>query len=236
MTLSTEAIAHNVADVRAQIAACAGAAGRPVEAITLLAVSKGQPPSVLREGYAAGLTAFGESYLQEALPKLDALQDLPLTWHYIGRVQANKTRPIAERFAWVHGVDRLKVAERLSQQRPYHAPPLNVCLQVNLGAEPGKAGTAVEALPALAADVAVLPRLTLRGLMCLPPQEDDPAAAKHWFAALAAQFRGLKETVAPGLDTLSMGMSADFEAAILAGATIVRIGTRLFGPRQASPQ
>jgi pyridoxal phosphate enzyme (YggS family) len=236
MAQSAEVIAQAVARVRAQIAVAAGTAGRPVDAITLLAVSKEQPASVLRQGYAAGLTSFGESYLQEALPKMDALADLPLTWHYIGRVQANKTRPIAESFAWVHGVDRLKVAERLSQQRPYHAPPLNVCLQVNLGDEPGKAGIPGEELPALAAGVAALPRLTLRGLMCLPPQEDDPAAARHWFAQAAEHFRRLKETVAPGLDTLSMGMSADFEAAILEGATIVRIGTRLFGQRQASPQ
>src|SRR5262249_18964951 len=153
-----------------------------------------------------------------------------LTWHFIGRLQANKTRPVAEAFDWVHALDRLKIAERLSAQRPFHAPPLNVCLQVNLAGEASKGGVTPAELPGLAAPVARLPRLALRGLMCIPPEESDPQRQRAWFA----QLRGLREQLqATGLalDTLSMGMSGDFEAAIAEGATIVRVGTALFGPR-----
>ncbi|MGH8229793.1 MAG: YggS family pyridoxal phosphate-dependent enzyme, partial [Steroidobacteraceae bacterium] len=173
-----------------------------------------------------------ESYLDEALGKLEARAAASLTWHFIGRIQANKTRPIAEHFAWVHGVDRLRTATRLSDQRPYHAPPLNVCIQVNLGAEPGKAGAAPGEVRALAAAVAELPRLKLRGLMCLPPQESQLDAQRRWFAELRRMFDDLNAAGAD-LDTLSMGMSADLEAAVLEGATLVRIGTALFGPRPA---
>lgn len=219
-----------VAQVRERIAASAKACGRSPESITLLAVSKGQPVEAIRAAAATGIKDFGESYLQEALPKIEALAELQLTWHFIGALQSNKTRPVAQSFAWVHGVDRLKVAARLSEQRPYHAAPLNVCLEVNLGAESDKRGVSPAGLAALAAAVAPLPRLTLRGLMCLPPQETEPDRARHWFAELA-RLRAELSAQIPQLDTLSMGMSGDFEAAILEGATIVRIGTLLFGPR-----
>jgi PLP dependent protein len=168
--------------------------------------------------------------VKEALPKIETLRGLELTWHYIGQLQANKTRPVAEAFAWVHGVDRLRIAQRLSEQRPFHAPPLNVCLQVNIGGEHTKGGVAPADLPELAAAVAVLPGLRLRGLMCIPPPEDEVSRQRHWFAETARLLNSLR---VPGttLDTLSMGMSADLEAAVEAGATIVRIGTALFGPR-----
>ena len=223
---------ERVRELRARMAAAAATAGRNVDCVTLLAVSKGQTVQQIRAAAAAGVTHLGESYLAEALGKMEAAGDLPLTWHFIGRLQANKTRPVAERFAWVHGLDRLRIAERLAAQRPFHAPPLNVCLQVSLAGEASKGGVAPEALPPLAAAVAALPRLLLRGLMCIPPQESDPARQRHWFARL----RALRDSLNAGgcsLDTLSMGMSGDFEAAIQEGATIVRIGTALFGPRPA---
>jgi pyridoxal phosphate enzyme (YggS family) len=232
MPQSSGTLAQNIAEIRSRMARAAQAAGRSTDSITLLAVSKGQPADTVRAAAAAGVDSFGESYLQEALPKMETLSDLPLTWHFIGRLQANKTRPVAQSFAWVHGVDRLKVAERLSEQRPFHAPPLNVCLQVNLAGEPGKSGVSPQELPELALGVAQLPRLTLRGLMCLPPPEEDLDQARRWFAQAAHLHAGLKQTIGLGLDTLSMGMSHDFEAAIQEGATIVRIGTALFGPRQ----
>ena len=216
--------------VRAEIAAAAASAGRNVSDITLLAVSKAQPAEAVRAAFAAGLTDFGESYLNEALAKLEALKDLPLTWHFIGRLQANKTRPIAERFQWVHGIDRLHIAERLAQQRPVHAPPLNVCLQVNLAGESSKAGVTPAELPALAAAVAALTRLRLRGLMCIPPPETGPQAQRAWFAQLRQLRDGLNAAGA-ALDTLSMGMSSDFPSAILEGSTLVRVGTALFGER-----
>jgi pyridoxal phosphate enzyme (YggS family) len=216
--------------VRDRIACAAVRSGRAVESVTLLAVSKSQPADLIRTAASSGLTHFGESYAQEGLAKVDELRDLALTWHFIGRLQANKTRPIAESFAWVHGVDRLKIAERLSEQRPYHAPPLNVCLQVNLAGEGSKGGVAPADLPALATAVAALPRLTLRGLMCIPPEEQDPSRQREWFAKLRRLLESLNADSAR-LDTLSMGMSGDFEAAVLEGATIVRVGTALFGPR-----
>ncbi len=219
-----------LAEVRARMAAAASAAGRNAQSVTLLAVGKAQPLELLRAAAAAGVEDFGENYLEEALAKIAALQDLAISWHFIGRVQSNKTRPIAESFAWVHTLDRLKVAERLAAQRPYHAPPLNVCLQVNLAAEVSKGGVAPAQLPALAAAVASLPRLRLRGLMCLPPPEHEHARQRYWFAQLRTHLEHLNAAGA-ALDTLSMGMSDDFEAAILEGATIVRLGTVLFGPR-----
>ena len=219
-----------LARVRERIAQAAAAAGRSAQSVTLLAVGKSQPAAMLDAAANCGVSDFGESYLQEGLGKIAALHDRTLTWHFIGRIQANKTRPIAEEFAWVHAVDRVKVAERLSAQRPYHAPALNVCLQVNVAGEATKGGVTPEELPALAAAVAALPRLTLRGLMCIPPEETDPARQRAWFARLRALQEGLNARGA-GLDTLSMGMSADFETAILEGATIVRIGTALFGER-----
>jgi pyridoxal phosphate enzyme (YggS family) len=216
--------------VRECIAQAAAAAGRSAHSVTLLAVGKSQPAEMLDAAANCGVSDFGESYLQEGLAKIAALHDRALTWHFIGRIQANKTRPIAEEFAWVHAVDRVKVAERLSAQRPYHAPPLNVCLQVNVAGETTKGGVGPAELPGLAAAVAALPRLKLRGLMCIPPEESDPARQRAWFARLRALQEELNAAGA-GLDTLSMGMSADFESAILEGATIVRIGTALFGER-----
>lgn len=236
--MNPQNLLERIRDTRARIAAAAAMAGRSVDSITLLAVSKGQPPETLRAAAAAGLTEFGESYLQEALAKQDALEGAapgagahrPLTWHFIGRLQANKTRPVAERFAWVHAVDRLKIAQRLAEQRPYHAGPLQVCLQVNIAGEPGKGGVTPEELPTLAQAVAALPRLKLRGLMCIAPAESDPERQREWFARLRRLQEGLNARGA-GLDTLSMGMSADLEAAVLEGATCLRVGTALFGPR-----
>jgi hypothetical protein len=219
-----------LAEVRARMAQAAAAAGRSAQSVTLLAVGKAQPLEQLAAAAAAGVQDFGENYLEEARPKIAALQDRTLTWHFIGRLQSNKTRPIAEAFAWVHTLDRLKVAERLAAQRPLHAPPLNVCLQVNLAGEISKGGVAPQELPGLAAAVAALPRLKLRGLMCLPPPEQERARQRYWFAQLRMQLERLNGAGA-ALDTLSMGMSDDFEAAILEGATIVRLGTVLFGPR-----
>jgi hypothetical protein len=219
-----------LAEVRARMAQAAAAAGRSAQSVTLLAVGKAQPLERLAAAAAAGVQDFGENYLEEARAKIAALQDRTLTWHFIGRLQSNKTRPIAEAFAWVHTLDRLKVAERLAAQRPFHAPPLNVCLQVNLAGETRKGGVAPQELPALAAAVAGLPRLKLRGLMCLPPPEQERARQRYWFAQLRMHLERLNGAGA-ALDTLSMGMSDDFEAAILEGATIVRLGTVLFGPR-----
>ncbi len=221
--------------VRNRIEKAAREAGRCVDSITLLGVTKGQPASVVQAAALAGIRDFGESYLQEALEKIAAVGPTqPLTWHFIGRLQSNKTRPVAETFAWVHAVDRLKIAERLAEQRPYYAPPLNVCLQVNVASEQTKGGVGFAELPALAAAVGALPRLKLRGLMCLPPEEDDLERQRHWFSKLRV---ALEELNARGmaLDTLSMGMSGDLEAAVLEGATIVRIGTALFGPRPPAP-
>jgi pyridoxal phosphate enzyme (YggS family) len=212
------------------VAESARLAGRDVRSITLLAVSKGHPVPALLQAFELGLVEFGENYVDEALPKIQALPHLPLTWHFIGRVQANKTRPIAEHFHWVHGIDRLHVAERLSSQRAADSPPLNVCVQVNVSGEQSKAGVSPDdALPLLAA-VAALPRLVLRGLMCMLPHDCGPAAQRQGFARL----RELKEAAnAQGLplDTLSMGMSDDLEAAIAEGSTLLRVGTALFGPR-----
>ncbi|TLY69110.1 MAG: YggS family pyridoxal phosphate-dependent enzyme [Gammaproteobacteria bacterium] len=221
--MSPQNLPARIAAVQERVARAAGAAGRSAQSVTLLAIGKAQPVPLLG-------AAFGESYLQEALAKIAALRERGLTWHFVGRVQANKTRPIAEEFAWVHALDRLKVAERLAAQRPAHAPPLNVCLQVNLAGEAAKGGVAPGELGPLAAAVAALPRLTLRGLMCIPPEETEPARQRAWFA----QLRQLRDQLNAGgarLDTLSMGMSGDFEAAIAEGATIVRLGTALFGPR-----
>ncbi len=220
----------HIRELRERIARAATACGRNAQSVTLLAVSKAQPPEMIAAAAAAGVREFGESYLAEALAKIAALQDAGLTWHFVGRVQANKTREIAANFAWVHALDRLKVAERLAAQRPAAAAPLNVCLQVNLAAEASKAGVTPQELPGLAAQVAQLPRLKLRGLMCLPPHESDPARQRHWFAQLRELRDGLNAAGA-GLDTLSMGMSDDFEAAIQEGATLVRLGTVLFGAR-----
>jgi PLP dependent protein len=228
--MSPQNLPERIAQVRERVARAAGSAGRSAQSVTLLAVGKAQPLELLAAAARCGIVDFGESYLQEALAKIAALREQPLIWHFVGRLQANKTRPIAEHFAWVHALDRLKVAQRLSAQRPPHAPPLNVCLQVNVAGESTKGGVAPQELAALAAAVALLPRLTLRGLMCIPPEEREPERQRAWFAKLRV-LMGELNAAGCRLDTLSMGMSADFEAAIAEGATIVRLGTVLFGAR-----
>jgi pyridoxal phosphate enzyme (YggS family) len=216
--------------VQQRIAAAATAAGRTADDVALVAVSKTRNADEVAALHALGQRAFGESYLQEALAKLDALAGLPLEWHFIGPLQANKTRPVAERFDWVHSVDRLKVARRLSGQRPDDLPPLNVCLQVNVSGEVSKGGVAPDGVVALAAEVARLPRLRLRGLMAIPAPSANPAEQRAPFRLLNDLAAALRAADHP-LDTLSMGMSDDLEAAIHEGATHVRIGTALFGPR-----
>jgi len=230
MLMGPQNLPENIRQVQERIKRATAVCGRSVDSVTLLAVCKSQPADIVRAAAHAGLAEFGESYVQEALGKIEALRDLPLTWHFVGNIQTNKTRDIAENFAWVHGVDRLRIAERLSGQRPFHAPPLNICLQVNIGAEASKGGVAPAQVSALAAKVAALPRLRLRGLMCIPPADVDTAALRGLFAKLAGLFASLNAGGAQ-LDTLSMGMSADLEAAILEGATLVRVGTALFGAR-----
>lgn len=220
-------IAENIAKVGARIREAAQASGRDCAGIGLLAVSKTKPASAIRQAFAAGLSEFAENYLQEALEKQAELADLPLTWHFIGPIQSNKTKPIAEHFSWVHSVDRLKIAERLSAQRPSHLPPLNICLQVNISLEPSKSGCLPEDLPALAQAVSELPNLRLRGLMAIPEPTQD-VAQQH---AAFARLRELQNSLQLGLDTLSMGMSDDMPAAIAEGATWLRIGTALFGAR-----
>jgi pyridoxal phosphate enzyme (YggS family) len=230
MLIGPQNLTVHVNHVRSRIRYAALAAGRDPETVTLIAVSKGKSAEIVKQAATAGVTDFGENYLKEALAKLEELGALVLRWHYIGQIQANKTRSIAERFAWVHSLDRIGIARRLSEQRPPEAPPLQVCLQVALVAEPAKGGVEPEALAELAAAVAQLPRLNLRGLMCIPPPQPDEKAARSLFARL----RHLKDELnANGLklDTLSMGMSSDFESAIAEGATMVRIGTALFGAR-----
>jgi pyridoxal phosphate enzyme (YggS family) len=223
-------LAGNLADLERRIEAATALAGRKPGSVTLVGVSKTQPATAVAAARAAGLVDFGENYLQEAVLKIAAMPREGIRWHYIGQLQSNKTRPVAELFDWVHTVDRLKVAERLSAQRPFHGPALNVCLQVKLAAEDTKGGVEPDELATLARAVAALPRLALRGLMCIPPESDDAAVQRGHFARLRALSAALVADGLP-LDTLSMGMSADLESAILEGATHVRIGTALFGPR-----
>lgn len=220
-------IADNIGQVRQRIRAAADAVQRDANSIHLLAVSKTKPAQAVREAYAAGMCDFGENYLQEALGKQAELTDLPLSWHFIGPIQSNKTRAIAENFAWVHSVDRLKIAQRLSEQRPADLAPLNICIQVNVSGEASKSGCTPADLPALANAISALPRLKLRGLMAIPEPTEDRAAQDAAFAAV----RDLQANLNLPLDTLSMGMSHDLESAIAQGATWVRIGTALFGAR-----
>ena len=232
MIMST--IAQNLQAVDATIVAAAAAAGRPRSAIGLLAVSKTFPFEAVLDAVAAGQHAFGENYLQEAVDKIaavaGALPDAALEWHFIGPIQSNKTRPIASHFHWVHTVERLKIAQRLSEQRPVELGPLNICLQVNISGEASKSGAAPEELMALAHAVAQLPNLRLRGLMAIPEPETDLSKQHAAFARVRLLFEQLR---ADGLelDTLSMGMSGDMQAAIAEGATIVRIGSAIFGAR-----
>src|SRR6201996_5675480 len=226
---------HNLAAVQQRIALAAQLASRDPRSITLLAVSKTFPAEDVRAAHQAGQRAFGENYVQEALTKIEMLADLraALEWHFIGPLQSNKTRPVAEQFDWVHSVDRLKIAQRLSEQRPDHLPPLNVCLQVNVSGEASKSGVGILEAVEVAQAIAALPKLTLRGLMSIPEPAGDTDAQRVPHRQLRELFERL---CADGLelDTLSMGMSSDLEAAGLEGATIVRIGTAIFGTRDYS--
>jgi PLP dependent protein len=225
-------IADNLDAVRGRIARACAAAGRPVESVTLLAVSKRFDADSVRAAFTAGQTRFGENLVQEAVDKMDALADLRarIEWHLIGPLQSNKTRVVAERFDWVHSVDRLKVAERLSAQRPAGLAPLSVCLQVNISGEATKSGVAPAEVEALAGAVARLPALRLRGLMAIPEPASEVAAQRAPHRALRELFESLRAR-GHELDTLSIGMSDDLEAAIAEGATIVRVGSAIFGAR-----
>jgi pyridoxal phosphate enzyme (YggS family) len=227
-------IAGNLQAVEVTIEAACSAASRPRSTVQLLAVSKMFPPEAVLEAVDAGQRAFGENYLQEGVDKIAAVAkarpETPLEWHFIGPIQSNKTRPIAASFAWVHTVERLKIAQRLSEQRPPELGPLNICLQVNISGEASKSGAHPDDLPELARAVAALPNLRLRGLMAIPEPEADPELQRIPFARL----RALAQDIVKGgifLDTLSMGMSGDMRAAILEGATIVRVGSAIFGAR-----
>lgn len=220
-------ISDNILALKSQIAAACLACGRNPSAVTLLAVSKTQPTSAIAEAMQAGLTAFGENQLQEALPKIQYFAAQSPEWHFIGPLQRNKTKPVAQHFSWVHSIDRLLLAERLSEQRPDYLPPLNVCIQVNVDNEPQKQGVTLAELPALATAIARLPRLRLRGLMTIPKATADQAQQRRCFATL----RQAQENLQLPLDTLSMGMSNDFAVAIAEGATIIRVGTAIFGTR-----
>ena len=225
-------IALKLQQVHADIARACAAADRSLSAVTLLCVSKTQPAQAVRDAYAAGERSFGENYVQEGVDKIATLADLRshITWHLIGPLQSNKTRVVAEHFDWVHSVDRLKIAQRLSEQRPAHLPPLQICLQVNISGEASKSGLTPGELPDVALAVSQLPRLQLRGLMSIPEpaESEDEQRAPH--AALRELFHALNQT-GLALDTLSMGMTADLGAAILEGATVARVGTAIFGAR-----
>ena len=225
-------IGSNLQEVKQRIGRAAHAAGRSAQSVTLLAVSKTFDAGSVRQALAAGQHAFGENYVQEALSKIDALADqrAQLEWHLIGPLQSNKTRPVAEAFDWVHTIDRLKVAERLAEQRPPDLPPLQVCLQINISGEASKSGLAPDEVLPVALAVAALPRLTLRGLMAIPEPAADPAAQREPHRRLHALLASLQQS-GLDLDTLSMGMSADLESAVAEGATIVRVGAAIFGAR-----
>lgn len=226
-------IAHNLAQVRAKISAAAAQCGRASEEVTLLAVSKTKPASAIEEAVAAGQRAFGENYVQEGVEKIlyfREQQQADLAWHFIGPLQSNKSRLVAEHFDWCHTVDRLKIASRLSEQRPAHLPPLNVLIQVNISDEESKSGIAPQEITALAASIATLPGLCLRGLMAIPAPESEYVRQFAVAQQMAVAFARLK-TDYPTVDTLSLGMSDDMDAAIAAGSTMVRIGTAIFGAR-----
>lgn len=228
---SAAQVAQRLENVCARVQAALRDASRDTDKILILAVSKRQPVAAIEAAFLAGQTHFGENYVQEARAKLMALESLPIVWHFIGQLQANKSREVAERFQWVHTLDRTRIARRLNDQRPYGAPPLDVCIQVNQAGEPGKGGVHPDELEDLARYVGKFPRLRLRGLMALPPAAVDPAP---FFAELRS-LRNRLDTEGIPMDTLSMGMSADLEQAVNAGSTIVRIGTAIFGPRPAGP-
>ena len=225
-------IANNLQLVRNRIQAACAQTGRPADSVTLLAVSKTFPAVTVRDAFHAGQRWFGENYVQEALDKIPELADLreQITWHLIGPLQSNKTRVVAEHFDWVQSVDRLKIAQRLNEQRPAHLPPLQVCIQVNTSGEDSKSGVAPGEALALAQAVAALARLQLRGVMALPAPSPDPAVQAEALAQVRVVFEQLRAAGLP-LDVLSMGMSADLEAAVAQGSTMVRVGTALFGQR-----
>jgi len=223
-------ISANLHAVHERIAAACKAVGRAPQEVALLSVSKTWPASDVREAASCGQKAFGENYVQEGVEKIAALADPTLEWHFIGPLQSNKTRPVAEHFDWVHTIDRLKIAERLSAQRPEHLPPLQVCIQVNVSGEASKSGVVPNEAAVLAQAVAQLPRLQLRGLMAVPEPTEDAATLERQFGLLRDIQDELKQKGLP-LDVLSMGMSHDLESAIAAGATMVRIGTAIFGAR-----
>ena len=225
-------IAANLQAVRARIAAACIAAGRVPESVQLLAVSKTWPAALVREAAAAGQRAFGENYVQEAVAKAAELRDSGLEWHFIGPLQGNKTRQVAENFAWVHSVERLKIAERLAAQRPADLPALQVCLQVNVSGEASKSGCTPQQALGLAAAIGQLPGLRLRGLMAIPEPTTEVLRLRSQFALLRGTLERINAELGSGLDTLSMGMSGDLEAAIMEGATMVRIGTAIFGKRE----
>ena len=231
--MTDNALPESLASARERLRRALEDAGRSPTSATLLAVSKTKPAEMLREAWQHGQREFGENYLQEALDKQAALEDLDgIVWHFIGPLQSNKTRAVAEQFAWVHSVDRLKIAKRLSEQRPEVLPPLNVCLQVNISREATKSGVLPEGTLALAQEIAALPGLALRGLMAIPAPTETLEAQRQPLAALRQLLEELQAALpeAP-LDTLSMGMSDDLEAAVLEGATLVRLGTAIFGAR-----
>ncbi|MGH8373407.1 MAG: YggS family pyridoxal phosphate-dependent enzyme [Gammaproteobacteria bacterium] len=225
-------VARNIALLRERVRLVAHACGRDPGEIALLAVSKTQPAASIKAALAAGQHLFGENYLQEGLHKISALKENNIEWHFIGAIQANKTRAVAENFAWAHAVDRERIAQRLSDQRPAELPPLNVCIEVRLTDESSKHGVIPESVPALAACIAGLPRLRLRGLMAIPEPANDVQQQRLPFRRLR-ELRDQLNSYGHQLDTLSMGMSADLEAAIAEGATLLRIGTAIFGPRAA---
>ena len=228
--MNQQQLIDNIAKVSSRVRLAAQKSQRKECDIRVLAVSKTRPAEAIRVAAQAGLNEFGENYLQEALDKMADLKDLNLVWHFIGPIQSNKTRAIAEHFQWVHSVDRLKIARRLSEQRPDNLDPLNICLQINLSSEASKSGVAPQQAAELLRGAAALPRIRVRGLMAIPAPTDDEAQQRRNFARLRELLETLKQQM-PALDTLSMGMSADLESAIAEGATIVRIGTDLFGAR-----
>lgn len=223
-------IAENITAIQADIARCEILYSRPTASVDLLAVSKRHSIDSIRLAATAGLCDFGENYLQEALDKIEQLKDLRLTWHFIGPVQSNKTKKIAENFSWVHSVDREKIALRLSEHSALRASPLNICIQINLSAEASKSGITLDTAHSLCARVDGLPHLSLRGLMAIPAATDSIDQQREMFKHLHDKFSALQDEF-PSMDTLSMGMSNDFEAAIAEGSTMIRIGTALFGAR-----
>jgi len=224
-------IAQNIRQIQQKIVDAEQKYQRPKNSVRLLAVSKTKPAEMLREAFSAGQRDFAENYTQEALQKITALNDLAIVWHFIGAIQSNKSRNIAEHFAWVHSVDRLKIARRLSEQRPAHLAPLNICLQINISEEDSKSGFLLDELDDAIEEIAKLPHINLRGLMAIPAKADTLSAQRAIFSLLKQKLQSLHQQF-DGLDTLSMGMSHDMEAAIAEGATIVRIGTAIFGARK----